>query len=76
MLGLPNSLGILQISSDQKIRLEDESFVMFLNLLSQTMEEIEFDDESHLRNCLMSVYEQSLDNLMKLTTENLQEKWR
>ncbi|CCQ59158.1 MULTISPECIES: TIGR04255 family protein [Crocosphaera] len=76
MLGLPNSLGILQISSDQKIRLEDESFVMFLNLLSQTMEEIEFDDESHLRNWLMSVYEQSLDNLMKLTTENLQEKWR
>ncbi len=76
MLRLPNSLGILQISSDQRIRRDDQSPVMFLSLLSQTIEEMEFDSESNLCNWLISVYEHSLDNLMKLTTENLQKKWR
>ncbi len=76
VLRLPNSLGILQISSDQRIRQDDQSPVMFLSLLSQTIEKMEFDNESNLRHWLISVYEHSLDNLIKLTTENLQKKWR
>lgn len=76
ILELPNSLGILQISSDQKIRLEDQSSVMFLSLLSQTIEGSKFDNDSHLCDWLISVYEHSLDNLMKLITEDLQKKWK
>ncbi|GBF79760.1 TIGR04255 family protein [Aphanothece sacrum] len=77
MLRLPNSLGVVHISSEQRIRLEDESMVKFLILSSKSMEEFIYDDDDfNLSDWLTSIYEYNLEYLMKLTTEKLQEKWR